>query len=192
MKDSLKLVMVVCTLAVISHTPLYASEAIPEELIRSELQRATTDPDSDVTFTVDGSPAEVFDFLINRLADYSEEVVSASLDHSKSSNAGELAAGSDRIVNLTDGSMLVHHFLHVERPESFAYIADMSRSTADIPIDYSIVHYDLQDAGNGQTTLKVAATYKSRSSLLSMFVRMAFDSALEADFGKAQELLASQ
>jgi hypothetical protein len=191
MKDFLKLAMVLCALGIISHTPLYASEAIPEDLINSELQRATTDPDSAVTFTVDRSPDEVFDFLINRLAEYSEEVVSASLDHSKSST-GELAMGSDRIVNLTDGSMLVHHFLQVQRPESFAYITDMSRSTADIPIDYSIVHYDLQDAGNGQTTLKVAATYKSRSSLLSMFVRMAFDSALEADFGKAQELLAAQ
>ena len=171
---------------------LTAAEAVSDELIRQELERAATAPDSEVTFTLAASIEEAFDFLVNRLPEYSEDVASASLDHASSETTNQLDAGSDRIVNLKDGKMLVHRFLNVERPGSFAYLTDMSRSTADIPIDYSIVYYELTEEGADQTNLRVAATFKSSSSLLSLFVRRAFDSALEADFSMAARVLAAE
>ncbi len=167
-----------------------AAEAMTDEMIAAELQRAINDPDSAVVYQVDRTKEELFDYLLANLADYSEEVVSIDFDHSRSMEPGDLGIGSDRIVNLSDGSFIVHHFLKVDPPGSFACLTDMSRSTAEIPIDYSIVHYQLSESGNEQTTMQVAATFRPSSRLLSVFIRQAFDSALETDFSKVQELLA--
>jgi hypothetical protein len=167
-----------------------AAEALTDETIAAELQRATNDPDSAVEYQVDRGPQELFEFLLDKLAEYSEEVVSIDFDHSQSAEPGSLGAGSERIVHLSDGSFIVHRFLQVDPPTSFAYLTDMESSTADIPIDYSIVHYQLSEIGDEQSQMRVAATFRPSSRLLSMFIRQAFDSALEADFSKVQELLA--
>ncbi|NKB33235.1 MAG: hypothetical protein GKR91_09060 [Pseudomonadales bacterium] len=192
MRTIIALVILSGALCVVPGSLVSAAETISDDLIAQELERATTDPDSEVLFYVEAPINEVFDFLVSRLADFSADVSSASFNHSASLSPGQLGVGSDRIVNLDDGKMLVHQFLSVNRPDSFAYLTDMERSTADIPIDYSIVYYRLTANGDSQTIMNVTAVYKSSSSLLSMFVRRAFNSALEADFSKATEILGAE
>lgn len=165
-----------------------AAEELTPELLESELARAIQDPDSEVEVRIAAPRAFAMQFILERLSDYSEDVTSIEFDHGAE---GELAPGSERLVDLEDGSLLVQRFMLVEE-NRFGYLTDMERSTTDIPIDYSIAYYEFTEIGDNETRLRVTAVFRPSTRLISLFVRRAFDSSLETEMTAAAELIADE
>jgi len=92
---------------------------------------------------------------------------------------------------MDDGRRLVQRIIIFEPPNRFAYFTDMSLSTVNVPIDYSIGHYAFTETSQGKTAATVAVAYKPSSRLTAFLVRLGFNRALSRDFEKAQAYLNS-
>ena len=177
--------------------PAGAAENFSEQFIAAQLERAQVEPDHRVTIEVDQPVEVVFEVLLKRLADYSDDVVSIRFVNGVTANeanpgVGSERAGSERITTLANGDELVQRLLLVEAPYRFAYFTDMNKSTASVPIQYSIGHYVFEDLGNGKTRAQISVAYAPSSRLLSLFVRAGFSRALQRDFANAEKFLNSQ
>jgi len=163
-----------------------------ESLINSELQRTLSDPDSEITVTIDAPRDFVFEFLTLRVHDYVADASSVRFDHSGSENAGALGKGTERSIIMNNGDTLLQRFLLFQPPQTYAYFVDMERSSLSAPLDYSLSRYELSDVGDGTTTLRVAVVYKESMRLLRFFVRRGFNSALERDFARAVQIIEAE
>lgn len=172
--------------------PASATENFSEQFIAAQLERAKVDPDHRVSIEVNQPVAVVFDVLLNRLADYSDDVASISFITGNEAAAGSPGVGSERITTLSNGEQLVQRLLLFDTPYRFAYFTDMNKSTVSVPMQYSIGHYALEDLGNGRTRAEISVAYAPSSRLFSLFVRAGFSRALQRDFANAEKFLNSQ
>jgi len=172
--------------------PAAAAENFSAQFIAAQLERAHLEPDHRVTIEVNQPLEVVFDVLLKRLADYSDDVVSISFVDADKTTQSNPGVGSERITTLANGDKLVQRLLLFEAPYRFAYFTDMNKSTASVPIQYSIGHYVFEDLGNGKTRAQISVAYAPSSRLLSLFVRAGFSRALQRDFANAEKFLNSQ
>jgi hypothetical protein len=166
-----------------------ASEFNDSQFIAQELERAKSNPDNSTTLNVAQPIDIVFDALLTKLADYSENIENISFDHRARVNSQGLGVGSLRITTLEDGTQLVQRIIVFDPPRSFAYFTDLSLSTVRVPIDYSIGYYSFNELQNGLVSAKVSVVYRPSSRLTSFLVKIGFNRALSRDFEKAEEYL---
>ena len=177
----------------ISSAHLAAQEnPIDQSLIETELGRTYNDPDSEVIVTIDAPREFVFDFLVNRVDEFAENTESLRFDNSDARVPGALGIGSERIITLTEGEILLQRFLMFDPPASYAYHVDMARSTVDIPLEYSISRYELSENDEESTRLEVSVVYESNARLLGFVVRRMIRSALRREFEKASSIIEAE
>lgn len=169
-----------------------AGAAVDETLIQQEYLRLQSEPDHAVTFEISAEQEFVFDFLTQRVHDYTTRADSVSFDHANSAIENNLGPGSLRITTMENSEQLVQRFLFYDPPNGYAYFTDMEKSTVDVPLSYSLARYELMRMDDERTRLRVSVVYQSSSRLLSFFVRRAFNSALENDFASAVELIEAE
>ena len=169
---------------------LLASE-YNQQFIDAELERTIVNPDNSTAIEVDQPIGLVFDALLSRLAEYTENITRIDFDHSSAADPATLSIGSERITTMDDGRKLVQRIIIFEPPNRFAYFTDMSLSTVNVPIDYSIGYYTFAEQSDGKTAATVAVAYKPSSRLTAFLVRLGFNRALSRDFEKAQAYLNS-
>lgn len=168
-----------------------AADTYDSQLIGEELERAKRKPDNSTKLEVSLSIELVFDALLTRLAEYSDDVVSIDFDHSSSERIGTLDIGSERITTMADGKRLVQRIIIFEPPTTFAYFTDITKSTVNVPIDYSIGYYEFSEQLDGRVSAEVSVAYKPSSRLTAFLVRLGFSRALSRDFQKAEDYLNS-
>jgi len=171
---------------------VYGAEIYDEQFIAAQLERARTDPDHRISIEVNQPIEVVFDVLLNRLADYSDDVASIRFTDADPAMQSSPGIGTERITTLENGKQLIQRLLVFDAPHRFAYFTDMNKSTASVPIRYSIGHYQLDDLGNGKTRAQISVAYAPSSRLTAPFVRLAFQRALERDFANAERFLNNQ
>lgn len=183
----------IALVALLSMAPswLNAASDYDNQFVRAELERARINPDDSTTLDVAQPIEVVFDALLTRLAEYSEDIAGISFDHSGAENTGELGVGSLRITTMDDGTRLVQRIITFDPPREFAYFTDMSLSSVTAPIDYSIGHYSFTDRRDGRVGALVSVVYKPSSRLTAFLVRLGFSRALSRDFRKAENYLNS-
>ena len=169
---------------------LLASE-YDQQFIDAELERTIVNPDNSTAIEVDQPIGLVFDALLSRLAEYTENITRIDFDHSSAADPTALSIGSERITTMDDGRKLVQRIIIFEPPNRFAYFTDMALSTVNVPIDYSIGYYTFAEQSDGKTAATVAVAYKPSSRLTAFLVRLGFNRALSRDFEKAQAYLNS-
>ena len=169
---------------------LLASE-YDQQFIDAELERTIVNPDNSTAIEVDQPIGIVFDALLSRLAQYTQNITRIDFDHSSAAYPTALSIGSERITTMDDGRKLVQRIIIFEPPNRFAYFTDMSLSTVNVPIDYSIGYYTFAEQSDGKTAATVAVAYKPSSRLTAFLVRLGFNRALSKDFEKAQAYLNS-
>ncbi len=170
---------------------LYAASNIDRVFIEAEVSRAKSEPDNSTSIRVEQPLALVFDALLSRLAEYTEDITSIDFDHSLAETPGVLGIGSRRITTMVDGKTLVQRIVLFEPPLRFAYFTDMSLSTVRVPIDYSIGYYTFTEQSDDSVVATVSVTYKPSSRLTAFLVRIGFNRALVKDFEKAETYLNS-
>lgn len=183
--------IILSTLACLCSSNFATASDYDDQFIYNELERARSDPDNSTMLVVTQPIEVVFDALLIRLAEYSENIVSISFDHSAAQRAGALGVGSERITTMDDGSRLVQRIIVFEPPSTFAYFTDMTKSTVSVPIDYSIGYYEFSKQQDGRVNAVVSVVYKPSSRLTAFLVRLGFNRALSRDFQKAEEYLNS-
>jgi len=169
---------------------LLASE-YDQQFIDAELERTIVNPDNSTAIEVDQPIGIVFDALLSRLAEYTQNITRIDFDHSSAADPTALSIGSERITTMDDGRKLVQRIIIFEPPNRFAYFTDMALSTVNVPIDYSIGYYTFAEQSDGKTAATVAVAYKPSSRLTALLVRLGFNRALSRDFEKAQAYLNS-
>lgn len=184
---------VVPTLLLATSTPawLFAASAYSDQFIGAELERARLNPDNTTTLEVAQPIDLVFDALLTRLAEYSEDIAGVSFDHDNALVAGELGIGSLRITHMDDGTRLVQKIIVFDPPRAFAYFTDMSLSSVSAPIDYSIGYYRFEEQAIDRISATVSVTYQPSSRLTAFLVRLGFGRALSRDFRRAEDYLNS-
>ena len=168
---------------------LLAASEYADAFIDAELERAISDPDNSTALDVDQPIEIVFDALLTRLAEYSEDITEIGFDHSEARVPGEPGVGSLRTTSMTDGTRLVQRIILFDPPQRFAYFTDMSLSTVRVPIDYSIGYYSFSEQRDGRVGARVSVTYEPSSRLTAFLVRLGFSRALSRDFRRAEEFL---
>lgn len=168
------------------------STAIEEDLVQQEFLRLQSDPDHSLSFEINAPIEFVFEFLSQRVQDYTDDATAVSFVHDNFSSENSPGVGSLRITTMENGEQLVQRFLRYDPPTAYAYITDMEASTIDVPLSYSLASYELADINNEGTLLQVSVVYRASSRLLSFFVSRAFNSALENDFETAVELIEAE
>ena len=166
-----------------------AGQELTESFIQDELARAQTDPDSEISLTINAPRDFVFAFLTRRVHEYVSDARGVEFDHGNAAQVGRLAAGSQRRILMANDEFLLQRFLVVEPPRSFAYFVDMERSTLSAPLAYSISRYQLTETAPETTQLEIAVVYQSSTRLLAFFVRRGFNNALERDFAAAADII---
>ena len=169
---------------------LLASE-YDQQFIDAELERTIVNPDNSTAIEVDQPIGIVFDALLSRLAEYTQNITRIDFDHSSAADPTALSIGSERITTMDDGRKLVQRIIIFEPPNRLAYFTDMALSTVNVPIDYSIGYYTFAEQSDGKTAATVAVAYKPSSRLTAFLVRLGFNRALSRDFEKAQAYLNS-
>lgn len=175
----------------ISSGQLTAANKFDSQLITAEITRAITNPDNNVEIIVTQPIGLVFDALLTRLAEYSENISAISFDNTNSENAKKIGVGSERITTMDDGKRLVQRIIIFDPPNIFAYFTDIAKSTVNIPIDYSIGYYQFSEQQGGGVNAEVSVAYKPSSRLTAFLVRLGFNRALSRDFQKAEDYLNS-
>lgn len=162
-----------------------------DSFIREQFEKAKSDPNNRVLLDIDQSIEMVFQALLAELPDYSDDIISTLFDNSNSLRRDELDIGSRRISTMENEDILIQKIILFDPPNSFAYFTEMSESTVNAPIDYSIGLYQLTEQANGRTAVKVSAVFRSSSRLTAFLVRFAFNRAFEQDFKNTEEYLNS-
>ena len=178
-------------LACLCSSNLATASDYDEKFVLNELERARSNPDNSTTLDVTQPIELVFDALLTRLAEYSENIASISFDHSAAERIGTLGVGSERITTMDDGKRLVQRIIIFEPPKTFAYFTDMAKSTVGVPIDYSIGYYEFRAQQYGRVNAQVSVVYKPSSRLTAFLVSLGFNRALSSDFQKAEKYLNS-
>jgi hypothetical protein len=179
----------VACVALSSHAQ--SANEFSESFIREQLEKAKIEPNNRVLLDIDQPIEVVFQALLAELPDYSDDVVSILFDNSNSLSRDELGIGSRRISTMENEDILVQKIILFDPPNSFAYFTEMSESTVNAPIDYSIGHYQLTEQANGRTAVEVSAVFRPSSRLTAFLVRFAFNRAFEQDFKNTEEYLNS-
>ena len=172
-----------------SSIQLLAASEFENSLLEQELSRARSDPDNRTTIRVEQPIALVFDALLMRLAEYTDDIASVEFDNRSAEIPGTPGVGSQRITTMVDGDILVQRIVVFEPPLRFAYFTDMSVSTVRVPIEYSIGYYTFTEQAPGIVEATVSVAYKPSSRLTAFLVRMGFNRALVKDFEKAETYL---
>jgi len=162
-----------------------------DSFIREQFEKAKSDPNNRVLLDIDQSIEMVFQALLAELPDYSDDIISTLFDNSNSLRRDELDIGSRRISTMENEDILIQKIILFDPPNSFAYFTEMSESTVNAPIDYSIGLYQLTEQANGRTAVKVSAVFRPSSRLTAFLVRFAFNRAFEQDFKNTEEYLNS-
>ena len=179
----------VACVALSSHAQ-HANE-FSDSFIREQFEKAKSDPNNRVLLDIDQSIEMVFQALLAELPDYSGDIISTLFDNSNSLRRDELDIGSRRISTMENEDILIQKIILFDPPNSFAYFTEMSESTVNAPIDYSIGLYQLTEQANGRTAVKVSAVFRPSSRLTAFLVRFAFNRAFEQDFKNTEEYLNS-
>jgi|TARA_B110000467_G_C18335180_1_gene496919 hypothetical protein len=179
----------VACVALSSHAQ--SANEFSDSFIREQFEKAKSDPDNRVLLDIDQSIEMVFQALLAELPDYSDDIISTLFDNSNSLRRDELDIGSRRISTMENEDILIQKIILFDPPNSFAYFTEMSESTVNAPIDYSIGLYQLTEQANGRTAVKVSAVFRPSSRLTAFLVRFAFNRAFEQDFKNTEEYLNS-
>tara|TARA_B110000495_G_C23031830_1_gene614788 strand:- start:314 stop:898 length:585 start_codon:yes stop_codon:yes gene_type:complete len=179
----------VACVALSSHAQ--SANEFSDSFIREQFEKAKSDPNNRVLLDIDQSIEMVFQALLAELPDYSDDIISTLFDNSNSLRRDELDIGSRRISTMENEDILIQKIILFDPPNSFAYFTEMSESTVNAPIDYSIGLYQLTEQANGRTAVKVSAVFRPSSRLTAFLVRFAFNRAFEQDFKNTEEYLNS-
>lgn len=166
-----------------------SQQSFDNAFVSTQLQRAIEKPDTQVNIQVNAPMSQVFSTLLNNVHDYSDSAVAIEFDHSNSDVLNSLGIGSERITHMEDGKILVQRILQLNEPTSFAYFTDMQKSTVDVPIAYTVGHYQLTQIDDELVEAQVSVAYQPKSRLTGFIVRRIFNSAVKKDFQKAELLL---
>lgn len=173
---------------VIAPASLIAQESFPPEFIAEALQRAKSAPDHRVTIELNAPIDVVFDTLLMRLADYSDDVKSVAFEQT-GATPQPIGVGSERITVLESDKTLVQRLVEFDPPRTFAYFTDMQKSEADLPIDYSIGQYELTEQDDGTVRAQISVVLQPSSALTGFVVRRVFNRAMDRDFKRAAAFL---
>ena len=166
-----------------------ADNGLSSEFINAEMQRIKTNPDHKMSINVNAPIREVFDFLLTDVDDYSSGVRSVSFDHSNSQKSQALGEGSEGITTMKNGKSLVQRIIKIDAPNSFTYFTDMQKSQIEVPITYSIAHYEFIEEEDGSVSTVISVVYQPKSKITASFVRMNFNKAMNRDFKNAERIL---
>lgn len=166
-------------------------EEFSDSFMAELLQHAKNIPNNRIVFEVSQPIDSVFRALLSELPNYSDEVLRLTFDNSKSLTPGEVNLGSRRISVMRNEDKLVQKIIEFDPPNSFAYFTEMSQSTVNAPLDYSVGYYRFSEQAEGRTTIEVSAVYQASSRLTGFLVRLGFRRAFNKDFEKAEEYLNS-
>ena len=169
---------------------LSAARAEDDDLIERELARAINEPDNRVSIVVEQPIDLVFDALLRRLPEYSDDIARVHFDHGDATVPGTLGVGSLRITTMESGETLAQRIVLFDPPRVFAYFTDMNRSTVNVPIDYSVGHYTFSESAD-EVTATVSVAYRPSSRLTAFLVRLGFNRAMSNDFERAEAFLNS-
>ncbi len=169
-----------------------ANNGFNPEFINAEMQRVKTNPDHEMSINVNVPRQEVFDFLLNRVDAYSPDARSVSFDHSNSQKPQALGKGSERITVMKNGKSLVQRLIKIDTPTSFTYFTDMQKTKLEVPITYSIAHYELREQEDKSVTATISVVYQPKSRMTASLVRKSFNRAMNRDFKNAERILEKQ
>ena len=169
-----------------------ADNGFSSEFINAEMQRVKTNPDNTVSINVSVPIQEVFDFLLTRVDAYSPDTRSVSFDHSNSQKPQALDEGSERITVMKNAKSLVQRLINIDAPTSFTYFTDMQKTQLEVPITYSIAHYEFTEQEDGSVTATISVVYQPKSRMTAPFVRRSFNKAMNRDFKNAERILETQ
>ena len=178
-----------CIVINLSSGQLVAANEFDSQFIATEVARAIASPDNNIEIIVAQPIGLVFDALLTRLDEYTENISDITFDNTNSQNSKKIGVGSERITTMNDGKRLVQRIIIFESPNTFVYFTDMAKSTVSVPIDYSIGHYQFSEQQDGRVNAAVSVAYKPSSRLTAFLVRLGFNRALARDFQKAEEYL---
>jgi hypothetical protein len=165
--------------------------AYSDSFIAEQLRNAKNTPNNQIVFEVNQPIDIVFTALLSELPNYSDEVLRLTFDNSKSLIPGKINLGSRRISVMKNEERLVQKIIKFDPPNSFAYFTEMSQSTVNVPLDYSVGYYHFTEHTKGETKIKVSTVYKASSRLTGFLVRLGFKRAFNKDFEKAEMYLNS-
>jgi hypothetical protein len=166
-----------------------AQQAFDADFAAMEMQRAINEPDTQVSLTVNSSMQRVFDALLKQVDKYSEDAISVTFDHSFSENSNSLGVGSIRRTEMENGDLLFQRIIHFDAPSSFAYFTDMTLSTVNVPLDYTVGYYSLKQSSSSAVQATVSVAYQPSSRLTGFVVSRLFNRAVRQDFAKAEQYL---
>jgi hypothetical protein len=166
-----------------------AQQPFDESFAAREMQRAINDPDTRVSLKVTASQQQVFDALLKQVDRYTEDAVKVSFDHSGSEQTPRLGVGSIRRTEMKNGDLLYQRIIQLDEPSSFSYFTDMTLSTVNVPLDYTVGHYTVKQTSSSGVKATVSVAYQTSSVLTGFIVRRVFNRAVQQDFAKAEKYL---
>ncbi len=178
-----------CAMFLLLTSQPVAQQLFDTNFAKNEMQRAISNPDTQVSLTVSASKQRVFDALLKQVDRYSEDAISVTFDHSGSESINALGIGSVRRTEMGNGDLLFQRIIHVDEPNSFAYFTDMTLSTVNVPLDYTVGYYSLQQLSSSVVQATVSVAYQPSSRLTGFVVRRLFNRAVRQDFAKAEQYL---
>jgi hypothetical protein len=179
----------VCLISVIFALQAVAQQPFDADFAADEMQRALNDPDTSVSLKVTASQQQVFDALLKQLDRYSDDAVKVSFDHSGSEQPNRLGVGSIRKTEMKNGDLLFQRIIQLDEPSSFSYFTDMTISTVNVPLDYTVGYYSIKQTDSSSVEATVSVAYQPSSVLTGFIVRRVFNRAVRQDFAKAEKFL---
>lgn len=143
-----------------------------------------------VTMQFDHPVSEVFDFLLQQVDVYSDDIMAVSFDNDASVVPGNIAIGSVRICSLTNGMKLVEPIVAYSEDRYYAYTTNAERSTMKIPIRDVVLFYTFEEKGPSSTLVTVRAHYTPDVFLqVRPFVNALFKRNIDKTFAGAIDKL---
>lgn len=176
-------------------TPFFqaaAQQSFDPAFAQTEMERAINTPDTQVSLTVQASPQQVFNALLKQLVQYSDDAVRVTFDHSDSEVPHSLGVGSIRRTEMKNGDLLFQRIIYLNEPYAFSYFTDMTLSTVNVPLSYTVGHYSIQQTDSTHVEATVSVAYQPSSRLSGFIVRRLFNRAVRQDFAKAEQYLNSE
>lgn len=112
-----------------------------------------------VMMQIDRPVDEVFDFLLQEVDVYSDDIMAVAFDNDSSVVPGQIGLGSVRICTMTNGKRLVEPLVAFSQNRYYAYTTDPERSTMKLPIRDVVLFYTFERKAPASTLVTVRAHY---------------------------------
>lgn len=102
---------------------------------------------------------EVFEFLLQQVDVYSDDIMDVEFDNAESATPDTIGQGSVRICTMKKGKKLYEPLVVYKQNEYYAYTTDPKRSTMKLPIRDVLLFYTFEEKGENTTLVTVRAHF---------------------------------